>query len=63
RTGAEQATHVDPELEAFLHLYTMNRGILITPFHNMALMSPATTQADVDRHTAVFADGVGELFG
>ena len=33
----------DPELERFLHLYVMNRRILMTPFHNMALMCPATT--------------------
>jgi hypothetical protein len=36
---------------------------MITPFHNMALMSPATGAADVDRHTEVFADGVAELVG
>ena len=35
----------------YLHLFLLNRGVLITPFHNMALMSPATTEADVDRHT------------
>jgi glutamate-1-semialdehyde aminotransferase len=39
----------------------LNRGVLITPFHNMALMSPATTEADVDRHTEVFAEAVGVL--
>jgi glutamate-1-semialdehyde 2,1-aminomutase len=63
RTGAEQAAHTDPELERFLHLYAMNRGILMTPFHNMALMSPATVEADVDRHTEVFGSAVEELFG
>jgi glutamate-1-semialdehyde aminotransferase len=62
RTGAEQAAHLDPELERFLHLWAMNRGILMTPFHNMALMSPATTTADVDRHTAVFDEAVSALF-
>jgi glutamate-1-semialdehyde 2,1-aminomutase len=35
--------------------------VLITPFHNMALMSPATTAAEVDRHTAAFADAVAAL--
>jgi glutamate-1-semialdehyde aminotransferase len=34
----------------------LNRGVLITPFHNMALMSPATTEADVDRHTELFGE-------
>ena len=46
-----------------MHLYALNRGILLTPFHNMALMSPATTEADVDRHTAVFREAVFELAG
>jgi glutamate-1-semialdehyde aminotransferase len=63
RTGAEQAAHAVPPLERFLHLWAMNRGILMTPFHNMALMSPATTEADVDRHTAAFGGAVEALFG
>ena len=62
RTGREQWDHSDPELERFLHLYVLNRGVLMTPFHNMALMSPATTAADVDRHTEVFGRAVAELF-
>jgi len=41
----------------------MNRGVLMTPFHNMALMSPDTTEADVDRHTTVFSQAVEVLFG
>ena len=45
-----------------LHLYALNRGVLITPFHNMALMAPTTTEAQVDRHTAVFEEAQGELF-
>ncbi len=62
RTGREQWDNSDPELERFLHLYVLNRGVLMTPFHNMALMSPATTAADVDRHTEVFGQAVAELF-
>jgi glutamate-1-semialdehyde aminotransferase len=62
RTGAEQAANADPELERFLHLWAMNRRILMTPFHNMALMSPATTAADVDRHTEAFEAAVVALF-
>ncbi len=62
RTGAEQWAHSDTELEQFLHLWAMNRRVLMTPFHNMALMSPATTEADVDRHTEVFAAAVTALF-
>ena len=57
RTGAEQWANTDPELERFLHLWAMNRRVLMTPFHNMALMSPATTEADVDRHTDVVRRG------
>jgi glutamate-1-semialdehyde 2,1-aminomutase len=44
-------------------VYLHNRGILLTPFHNMALMCPATTEADVDRHTEVFGAAVAELVG
>jgi glutamate-1-semialdehyde 2,1-aminomutase len=61
RTGAESAAADDPELEEYLHLFLMNRGVLITPFHNMALMCPATTEEQVDRHTAVFSAAVSEL--
>jgi glutamate-1-semialdehyde 2,1-aminomutase len=46
-----------------MHLYTLNRGVLLTPFHNMALMSPATTEADVDFHTRIFESAVRELTG
>jgi len=63
RNGAEQWAHSDSELERFLHLWAMNRGVLMTPFHNMALMSPATTEADVDLHTEVFGEAVEALFG
>ncbi len=55
RTGSEAAAGGDPLLDRLIHLWALNRGILLTPFHNMALMSPATTEADVDRHTEVFA--------
>src|SRR6476469_2338269 len=52
RDGAEQMADDDPQLARYLHLAVMNRGVLMTPFHNMALMSPATVAADVTRHTA-----------
>jgi glutamate-1-semialdehyde aminotransferase len=61
RTGSEAAAAGDFELERLMHLYALNRGVLLTPFHNMALMSPATTDADVDVHTGVFADALREL--
>jgi glutamate-1-semialdehyde 2,1-aminomutase len=61
RTGSEAAAARDQLLEDYLHLAALNRGVLLTPFHNMALMSPATTEADVDRHTAVFRETVRAL--
>ena len=63
RNGAEAGAAMDRELDTLLHLYLLNRGVLMTPFHMMALMSPATTEADVDRHTAVFGEAVAELVG
>ncbi|MEU7057948.1 transaminase [Streptomyces sp. NPDC046197] len=63
RTGTESAAAADAELEDFLHLYLANRGILLTPFHNMALMCPDTTEADVDAHTEVFNTALAELTG
>ena len=59
----ESAAAGDPELDDYLHVYLANRGILITPFHNMALMCPQTTDDDVDRHTEIFAAAVRELVG
>jgi glutamate-1-semialdehyde 2,1-aminomutase len=61
-SGGEAAAAMDHTLERLMHLHALNRGILLTPFHNMALMSPVTTEADVDRHTAVFEEAVAELF-
>jgi len=61
RNGGESAAAADFQLERFLHLYALNRGVLLTPFHNMALMCPATTEADVDLHTRIFAEALREL--
>jgi glutamate-1-semialdehyde 2,1-aminomutase len=61
--GGESAAADDPELDDYLHLYLHNRGILLTPFHNMALTCPATTQADIDLHTETFTACVDELVG
>jgi glutamate-1-semialdehyde 2,1-aminomutase len=51
----------DTVVDRYLHLACLNRGIFLTPFHNMALMSPATTERDVDSHTAAFGEVVSEL--
>ena len=63
RNGGEAAAAIDHDLDAFLHLWCLNRGILLTPFHNMALFCPAHTTADVDLHTEVFAGAVEALTG
>jgi glutamate-1-semialdehyde 2,1-aminomutase len=62
-TGSQAHDAMDFELERFMHLYAMNRGILLTPFHNMALMCPQTDNEDVDNHTKAFRDAVDELVG
>ncbi|MDQ1628955.1 MAG: glutamate-semialdehyde -aminomutase [Actinomycetota bacterium] len=61
RDGAAAHAAGDFELEQFLHLFMLNRGLLLTPFHNMALMSPDTSEADVDRHTEVFLEALDVL--
>jgi glutamate-1-semialdehyde 2,1-aminomutase len=62
-TGREAADAGDFELEQYIHLRMLNDGFLITPFHNMALISPETTAADVDAHTLAFDKMCGELIG
>jgi glutamate-1-semialdehyde 2,1-aminomutase len=63
RTGGEAARAGDFELEQYIHLRLLNDGFLLTPFHNMALMSPYTTEADVDAHTSAFRAMCRELVG
>jgi glutamate-1-semialdehyde 2,1-aminomutase len=58
RNGSEAAASMDPELEHYMHLAALNRGILLTPFHNMALVAPDVTHADIDEHTRVFRESV-----
>jgi glutamate-1-semialdehyde 2,1-aminomutase len=63
KNGGEAHDAIDPELDRYMHLFALNRGILLTPFHNMALISPDTTPEDVDYHTKVFREAVQSLFG
>ena len=63
KTGTAAYHSADAEIEDFLHLYLANRGVLLTPFHNMALMCPTTTKADVEEHNRVFEAAIAELFG
>ncbi|CAB4949894.1 unannotated protein [freshwater metagenome] len=60
-TGTAAFESADAELEDYLHLYLANRGILLTPFHNMALMCPTTTKQDVDKHQEVFEEAIKTL--
>ncbi|GIE75426.1 aminotransferase [Actinoplanes philippinensis] len=61
RNGTESAAGANAVLEDFLHLYLANRGVLLTPFHNMALMCPETSLADVARHHEIFDAALKEL--
>ncbi|MBI5564426.1 MAG: aspartate aminotransferase family protein [Chloroflexi bacterium] len=61
RNGGEAVAAIDFDLDQYMHLYALNRGILMTPFHNMALISPYTTAADIDTHTQVFRETVASL--
>ncbi len=63
RSGSESAAAGDDELDEYLHLFMANRGVLITPFHNMALMCPVTSAEDVQLHTRLFAEAVDLLVG
>ncbi|MGA0083329.1 MAG: aspartate aminotransferase family protein, partial [Candidatus Nanopelagicales bacterium] len=58
KNGTDSAKASDDELDEFMHLYTINRNILMTPFHNMALMCPVTKTSDVDQHTKIFKEAV-----
>jgi glutamate-1-semialdehyde 2,1-aminomutase len=63
RDGSEANASMDEELVSYMHLAALNRGIMLTPFHNMALISPDTTAADIDYHTQVFRECVNPLAG
>ncbi|WP_085067143.1 transaminase [Catenuloplanes japonicus] len=61
RNGTQSAAAADPELEDYLHVYLANRGVLLAPSHNMALMCPDTTLDDVARHQEAFHGAIKEL--
>jgi glutamate-1-semialdehyde 2,1-aminomutase len=63
RNGSEAAAAVDLELDRYMHLAALNRGVFLTPFHNMALVSPATSEEDIDLHTRIFEESVAPLLG
>jgi glutamate-1-semialdehyde 2,1-aminomutase len=61
RNGSESAAASDADLDDYLHLFMINRGIMMTPFHNMALMCPKTSLSDVDLHTKLFDEAVSQI--
>ncbi|WP_374563031.1 aspartate aminotransferase family protein [Ideonella sp.] len=61
RNGSEAGAAMDDALEQALHLFLLNRGVMITPFHNMMLVCPDTTDADIDRLLAAFDDALATL--
>ena len=62
RSGSEAHAAIDPLLDDLVHAALLNRGVMLTPFHNMALMGPTTTEADVDRVVGALDAVVSELF-
>jgi glutamate-1-semialdehyde 2,1-aminomutase len=63
RNGGESEAAHDAELDDYLHVALANRGVLLTPFHNMALTCPDTTDADVAAYGRAFAEAVAGLVG
>ncbi|MEQ1944905.1 aspartate aminotransferase family protein [Mesorhizobium sp. VNQ89] len=61
RNGAEAENAHAPALEAAIHVTLVNRGVLIAPFHNMMLISPATTARQVDRLVRAFGEVAAQL--
>ena len=61
RNGNEASATFDTELEHLIHLALLNRGVLITPFHNMMLVYPATTTHDAQRLLDAFDDVLGAI--
>jgi glutamate-1-semialdehyde aminotransferase len=61
RNGSDGAAITNHELSTYIHLYALNRGVIVFPFHNRALVSPAHTDADVDCHTEVFDEAIATL--
>jgi glutamate-1-semialdehyde 2,1-aminomutase len=61
--GSEAVAAMDPDLDRYMHLAALNRGILLTPFHNMALIAPEVTGEDIDLHTAVFRESATRMTG
>ncbi|MDG1351958.1 MAG: aspartate aminotransferase family protein [Sulfitobacter sp.] len=59
--GSQATAAHHPSLEGALHLGLLNRGCLIAPFHNMMLVSPVTTDNQIDRLITAFTEVITEL--
>ena len=59
--GTQARAAMDHDLESLIHLMLVNRGTLLAPFHNMMLVSPATTMIQVDRLVANLDAALCEL--
>ena len=63
RDGTSSRRVEDLELDDYFHLYLANRGVLLTPFHNMALMCPQTTDEQIAVHLEIMRSAIAELAG
>ncbi len=61
RNGSETGGILDGEIEHILHFFLVNRGMLITPFHNMMLVCPHTTSAEVARLVSLLDDCLAQI--
>jgi glutamate-1-semialdehyde 2,1-aminomutase len=61
KNGGDAEAAVDAKLDRYMHLAALNRGILMTPFHNMALIAPDITDKEIDYHTQVFRESVMQI--
>jgi glutamate-1-semialdehyde 2,1-aminomutase len=63
RNGGEAAKVIHRPIDAAVHHFLLNRGVIVTPFHNMMLVCPATTGAHVDRLVEELDRCLAELTG
>ncbi|MHC1783883.1 MAG: aspartate aminotransferase family protein [Anaerolineaceae bacterium] len=63
QNGGDAEAAVDAELDRYMHLMALNNGILMTPFHNMALIAPDVTEKEIDYHTQIFAKAIQQIIG
>lgn len=61
--ASEATRYGDRELDRLFRLFFLNRGIMLTIFYNVALVSPETSEQDLDRHSTVFQEFVQLMAG